>query len=330
MEKIIVAGREVFAPGRKVSIIKGTTIVFDDDSVVNVATGQIVNTNPEVPITIDEAPEGYERPVKELKTYQGANRLVIKNVTATVKVMVHDADTIEVDPSDDVDSSFDKGVVTVFGEGGSSNVTIIGNDNIVGDILSGFGFNQTIIGGRNVVMSGSTIIGGSVSVSTGNSSDSEPVIIRVPKGTVIESSNVEDIRIGDTEADVTLSGGGDVNARLGNVSSVSVNVAGDFLLRTSTLDGNLSGNVGGDLKAKMAHIKCFRFDLNVAGDADIQGSGGNVSNILLNVLGDLDLSMQVAVNSLRGRVAGDADVLVTSCVIHELRVGGDKSFRTGF
>jgi len=288
---ITLNGRKVFSVGRGIVSARGDLVIFSDGSSINLKTGVVTNLSPELLLSLDEIPAGYqvpEVPKPAEKRFQG-RILSLVDIERTVIIEPHDSGEIVIPATLGIKSDLKQGVVTITPTENNpwANISI---SNVQGmrigfNILSIVG---SLLGGFNVLASGE---------------DTSDLKIQVPYGTQINLKNCEDAVVGDTGGNVMVVSDDEVDLKVGRVEGVDVKASGDVSLVASKVTGVVRVASDGDVDVSNLH-GCAGLTITASGDVDVV-CGEIVGNVVVASDGDADVNLHHCSGNVKITSSGD-------------------------
>jgi hypothetical protein len=277
-----VNGKPVYSDKRMASI-NNNRITFSDGSWCNVKTGEVHNTGPGfINIGGSDSGSNAETTTEGPKRFT-ASSLELRTIDADVTVEVSDDHEIEytiTGPSDklkSIQATVRAGALIIEGDGNK------GNNGSINISTGRNSFSISSIGGM--------IIGGGVSIGGGGGSSDTKVLVKVPKGTPVNSNRVVGkVTIGDIEANLIANvQAGDIKA--GRIKNAQLGIQGSGNITIKEVDGTVMAQVQGSGNIEIKNGLMTALVATVQGSGDIT-IGGVAQQAALTVMGSGDIRVE--------------------------------------
>lgn len=269
---------------KSISGISGSRVNFSDGSWCDVSTGIVNNKGPGYIRLGDAQSDGKscEKCTVE-KSFPAAASLTVTNLMAKMNIAVHDGSGIEVKltgPKSEVDQiklgMSDASTLAIDGETGGSGsadgvrVSGFGNVGISLD-ESGISFGGVAVSGSGVRIGNMTVSGSGVSIGGPGTT----IDVKVPKRTAV-SARIKrgDLKIGDTQGDLSLVVSGQGDVRAGSVSNLTAVVQGQGDVRVREVNGKrtvIEVRGQGDVTVRGGQTALLEASIHGQGDIDFRG-----------------------------------------------------------
>jgi hypothetical protein len=261
----VINGIAVFSDKSGGISINNSRIVFADGSSCDVRTKSIDNRGPgRIRLGEENAPEDEERITKGPTRYPTVN-LRITDIVANIVVEVWDRADTELTLSgpkkvvEGVRAEVHHALLNLMGQGPT----------ITRD-------SRSTVSIRNMSIGSMVASSGNVTVESGDDSNELAVTVslKVPHGANVRlNGSIGDVRIGDTDGELSVDCSGAGKIRCGSIRAASLEVLGSTKIHISSVNGPLSAKMtgSGKIKVKSGRVTALSVQNTGSGDFDLNG-----------------------------------------------------------
>lgn len=305
---VTIDGKEVRSD-KAVREVVTPIVYFEDGSWCNVQTGEVVNNGPGSIRIINPnqateettlGPTLYSANALEVRAVQADVEVVVNEGSGCEVTMTGPENELKA-----IKVTEQGGMLIIQGErAGANDVTIISGGGSIraGRISSG----SVVVTGRGISISGGNV----VSIGGSRGANKVKITVTVPKGAAVELTDVDGkIAVGDTEGALRLTVSGEANVRVGRIGRLRARLSGasQMDIRHVTGDANIHVSGTGDITIDDGDINELNVGLSGMGSVTF---GGTAQDADLSVSGMGNVHVATVVNRPHRSVSGMGRITV--------------------